>query len=338
MSRLTHRLLAAGAFVVVAHAAVAQVRFGGPQLRLARRSAVALRGALPVVQQVAEPAGGGFAVLSASPSGRAVALGLFGHRGRLLRSLAGEGSKTALGRVTAVQSSGRTIWASAFLPPEVAEFSGGHLISVRVLAKPMMAYSLALDPVRALAYVSGLGRPGTHGLLVHRFAFPSFRLLGSSLAMDALVRRDRAIVAQWVPMAVGPRGTVWAVDAPALTLYAVRPSGAIGRYPIRSRIAKPVPPLDPSGATHARWWAGAYWPTAIAISGRRVVVCIRRPHGAGFLLEVFNPSGRQVGTDIPAADRLVGVSREGGLLFARDGSPPLLLRGRLVGVRNVRGR
>ncbi len=309
---------------------------GGARLRLSHARTVALRGALPQVQQVAALSEGDLAVLSDGSDGGSPTLQTFTRRGVLKRTLAGKGSPAALGRVTSVQVAGGAVWASAFLPPEVAEFRGGHLAWAKVLPAPLMtAYALALDPARGLAYVSGLVRPGPGAQLVHRFTFPAFQIKGSALPTSPLVVRDGADVAQWVPMAVGLRGTVWAVDAPALTLYAIRASGNVDAYPIRSRLAHPPGPLDQmaGAAAERRWWTQAYWPAGVFAAKGRIIVCVRRPRGAGYLLEVLIASGRQVGVDLPTPDRLVGVSGDGSLIFARDGQPPALLRGRIVGAR-----
>jgi hypothetical protein len=291
---------------------------------------------LPQVQQVAVLSDGDLAVLSDGSDGGSPTLQTFTRRGALKRTLAGKGSSAALGRITSVQVAGGAVWASAFLPPEVAEFRSGHLASAKTLPAPLMtADALALDPARGLAYASGLVRPGPGARLIHRFTFPGFRIKGSALPMSPLVVRDNADVAQWVPMAVGPRGTAWAVDAPALTLFAVRASGRVDAYPIRSRLAQPPGPLDQmaGAAAEHRWWAQAYWPTGVFAAKGRIIVCVRRPRGAGYLLEVFLAGGRQVGVDLPTPNRLVGVGGRGSLIFAREGQPPALLRGRIVGAR-----
>ena len=331
---LPTRLLAAAALCLPVSPGAVAAAPGTARIAITHRPVIPLRGALPQVQQVAVLPDGDLAVLSDGPDGGSPTLQTFTRRGVLKRTLAGKGSSAALGRITSVQVAGGAVWTSAFLPPEVAEFRDGHLASAKILPAPLMtAYALALDPARGLAYASGLVRPGPGARLIRRFTFPGFRIKGSALPMSPLVVRDSADVAQWVPMALGPRGAVWAVDAPALTLYAIRTPGSVDAYPIRSRLAHPPGPLDQmaGAAAEHRWWAQAYWPTGVFAAAGRVIVCVRRPRSVGYLLEVFTDGGRQVGIDLAAPDRLVGVSEGGSLVFARDGQPPALLRGRIVG-------
>jgi hypothetical protein len=72
----------------------------------------------------------------------------------------------------------------------------------------------------------------------------------------------------------------------------------------------------------------SFFPGLVLVTGTRVIISIQRPAGAGYLLEVFDLAGAQIGVDVPAPGRLVGKYGKGGLFFGRAGqNGPVLVEG-----------
>src|SRR5579875_3552232 len=292
---------------------------GGYTLRIARKTM--LIGALPRVIFATERPEGRLTVLSGTFSGPdTVSLAQFDLSGRLIGKLAGTDIPTGLSRVEGfrVDHLGDT-WVSTLYPPELARFSQGSLISAVLLKAIRITYGLALDETRGRVFVAGCSprsKPPGGCLLIHQFTFPGLQYVRSFLPTAPEVLQKRQFSVQTVPIEVGPRGNVWAIDSPAWTLYSIDPSsGRVSSHPIQSRVMPRAGAFDAmGGAEYVRtYMQNAAVPVSIVISGRTVIVCVRR--SGHFWLELFNLSGAQIGTDVPAPGRLVGTGRGDALLF-----------------------
>jgi hypothetical protein len=286
-----------------------------------------------VLDQVAALPGGGFAVFSELATENFVSLGIFGSSGGLVKNVAGTSVPTGLPRLSSLQvDSSGLLWVTTLNPAEVARFNQNGLLSVDTLAKPVVGYALALDQARGYVYVGGCAPlPGAVCLLVHQYAIDGMKYRKSFVETNPDVLRKAQFPIQWVPLDVDPRGIVWALDSPAFTLYSINPvSGHVASYPIRSRVAVPPGPVPPKGgfAEMAGYFRRSFLPGLVLVTRGRVVISIRRPAGAGDLLEVFNSAGAQVGVDVAAPGRLVGKDSNGGLFFGRSGeNGPVLIEG-----------
>jgi hypothetical protein len=331
-----------GAVLLCARPSIAASR---ARLRISTRRFITLRGALPRAWQVALLPGGGFAVLSGTFTGNDSLLGIFTRSGVLVKNLAGTSVPAGLGSLTSVYVDGRgDLWVGALMPPEVAQFTRNGLVSVRLVPKLKIEYSLALDEARRYLYVAGCDPEGPGGnvscLLVHQFTADGLKLRKSFLQMDPSIVRNMQVTMQSVDIDVDGVGTVWAVDSPALVLYKINPaSGHVSRYAIRSQIARPPGKLIQSGDPRyfGSYIRSLFLPTAVIACGDWVAVCVRRAGDsatAGYFLEIFKSSSEQVGEDVAAPGELVGKGSGDTLLFSKPGKHgPILIEAVIPGSR-----
>ena len=305
-----------------------------PQMSVLVRRTIRLPDALPHLTRASLLPDGSFAVLSERLTEDFVSVGIFSTSGELVKNLAGTSVPTGLARLSSLQvDSGGKLWATTFIPGEVARLNQNGLISVSELPKLKMAYALALDEPHGYVYVSGCVPESSSSnsplLLVHQFAIDGLKFCKSFLHSDPSVVGNTQLGIQWVPLDVDTKGTVWAVDSPAFTLYSIDPvSGRSTAIPIRSQLARPSGKLDPVGGNSytRKYIYASFTPESVIADGDRIIVAIRQPGemgAAGYLLEIFDSAGVQIGTDVPAPGSLVGKYGTGGLLFgsmAKSGS------------------
>lgn len=320
-----------------------------PRISVLARRAVHLPGALPQLLRVSLLPDGSFVVFSDRITEDFVSLRVFNSSGALVKDLAGTNVPTGLTRLTSLQvSRDGILWATTFIPAEVARFNQNGLISVSDLPKLKMAYALVLDEVHGYVYVSGCApeHPGVnlHCLLVSQFAIDGLKFRKSFLQTDPSVLRNTQFGIQWVPLDVDARGIIWAVDSPAFTLYSIDPaSGRVTSSPIRSLMAKSAGKLNPigGGSYTKKYIEASFSPDSVIAVRDRVVVAVRRPGEisvAGYILEIFDSSGVQIGVDVPAPGKLVGKYGTDGLLFGRSGkNGPILIEGVLSDSRHTHG-
>jgi hypothetical protein len=193
---------------------LSSVRAGGPQelsrTQVVTQHTVELRGALPVLEQVAAQPGGGYAVFSSLADQDFVSLGIFSSSGGLVKNLAGTSVPTGLPRLTSLEADSRgVLWVTTLHPVKVARFDQNGLLSVDALAKVEVGYALALDEPRGYVYVGGYaGLPGGACLLIHQFAVAGMRFRQSFLKTNPDVLRKSQFPIQWVPLDVDPHGIV----------------------------------------------------------------------------------------------------------------------------------
>jgi hypothetical protein len=301
-----------------------------PQLTVVVRRAVPLLDALPQILRASLLAVDSFAVFSDRTDEDFVSLGIFTRSGALVKSLAGNGVSTGLAHLTSLQvSQAGTLWATTLIPAEVAQLNENGLLSVRDLQRLKLAYSLALDEAHGYLYVGGCAPPehtdvDSPCLLVHQFELNGMKFRRSFLQMDPQVLRNAQVGIQWVHLDVDARGIVWVIDSPAFTLYSIdASSGSITPHPIRSRLAKPAGKLDIlAGDSYVRSYIeNSSSPDSVFAVQDLVVVAIRRPGDigtAGYLLEIFDHAGAQIGMDVPAPGKLVGKYGARGMFFGRS--------------------
>jgi hypothetical protein len=321
-----------------------------PEMSVELRRTVRLSGALPQLARASLLPGGSFAVFSERFTENFVSVGIFSTSGELVKNLAGTDVPTGLASLSSLQiDSGGILWATTFIPGEVARLNQNGLISVSDLAKLKIAYDLALDEPHGYVYVSGCASENSRAdsplLLVHQFAIDGLKYRKSFLQTDPSVVGNTQLGIQSVPLDVDAKGTVWAVDSPAFTLYSIDPtSGRSTSIPIRSRVAKPSGKLDPFGDNSytRKYIYASFTPDSVVVAGDRVIVAIRQPgdiSAAAYLLEIFDSAGVQIGVDIPAPGRLVGKFGNGGLLFGSPGkNGPTLIEGALSDSRHTHGK
>lgn len=257
-------------------------------------------------------------------------LGIFGSNGVFRNKIAGYGSEPGqfVRPAGLAVSRDGTIWSADAIPRRVARFGpDGRLLSTTLVPRLAVILTLALDERRGLLYLGGclpLHATIDRGcLLVHQFSLPRLGYLGSFVETDPRALGNQVTVFMRVSIDIDSSGRVWATDGPVMKLYRIDPgANRADVFVIRSAAAAPGP-VDvthgpvPIAAAHDR----AFLVDRTLVTGRYVVVSILRPKSAGgYLLEVFDHSGRQVGFDGFSADRLVGRSLTGRLYFAHEGS------------------
>ncbi len=220
------------------------------------------------------------------------------------------------------------VWIADFGSDRILAFdTAGKLVRSFLLQNPSYRpKALALDPQHDRLYVAGCYP--THTFLdqgcrlIHQYRLSDGRFIRSFLETDPDLVAKRWAVLGDDHLAVGSSGQVFFVQEPELKLWRLDPAtGKVTGIRIDSAVAKPVPALTPDqlmqdGATKVL--AASYRVDQVWSTGKLVVVSIGRPNDAGYLLEVFDQDGKQVAKDLPAPGRLVGSTREGSWVFARQ--------------------
>jgi len=217
-----------------------------------------------------------------------------------------------------------TIWA-ADVAGRVTRFDQeGRVISTKLIQKPgYNVHGLALDEARGTFYLSGCLAKNFYVdqgcQLVHQYSFKD-----SVYRRSFLDTQPEAVAKHLFPLEehlidIDGQGRVYAVDVPILKVSRIDPAtNRIQTFPFRSRLATEVAALVPGqdSATNKAAFDNSFLVDQVLVVGSYLVVSIRRPRSAGYILQILSVDGQQVAMDIDSPGRLVGKTLNGHLYFA----------------------
>ena len=231
-------------------------------------------------------------------------------------------------RDIAVDSKGH-LWVADFGASRVLEYElNGDVLSTLLLQNPSFRPEvLAIDEERGRLFIAGcsplkvyLDRGCLH---VHEYRLKDRRFTRSFIETS-----EESITKLWASrvlsdLSLDRNGRVYFLEQAVFRLLRLDPlSGEVTELAINSTVAEVPPALAVETVTSKdRMEAArraAYLLDRVVASGAHVAVSIRRPGDAGYLLAVFDEEGRQVATDLDIGGHLVGATRDGGWLFARN--------------------
>jgi hypothetical protein len=301
---------------------------GGGLVRLSSTTIAKERG---WVDQVVLLPDGGFLVRdSGDDDPQAMAIQVFDRQGHYIRAIGSPGNSPGQYYALASISMGRdgTVWA-ADASGRVTRFSqDGRVLRSTLMQNPTLnVWGLALDEARGVVYLSGCIPTKTYldlGChLVHQYGLADMSFKRSYLDTDPAAIQNHLFSLERYHIDVDAAGRVWAVDSALLELYRIDPlTGRTISAAISSRLAKPLQALNPQDPWDAKKAVrdGSYMVDRVMVAGSRVVVSIKRPNGAGYLLSIFTLDGHQVAQDVESAAKLVGKTSAGRLYFANRSS------------------
>lgn len=203
----------------------------------------------------------------------------------------------------------------------------GKVRSTRLVLKPGYHIgALALDEPRGLYYLTGCLPERVYldlgCALVHQYSLRDGKYLKSFLKTDPEALQKHLLTLEDYLIDLDPRGRIFAVDVPLFKVFRIDPAnGDLKAFPLNSRAARPAPPLIPGDSIEKmrRAYEEAYLIDRILVADPWVLVSIRKPHSAGYLLHVLNTDGEQLAADLSSPGQLVGKSPAGGFYFAARG-------------------
>ena len=216
--------------------------------------------------------------------------------------------------------------------------ANGALKSTMVIQVPgYNPQAMVIDGERGSFYLTGCVPQKVYldlgCLLVHQYDRAKDRFKRSFLDTEPMAVKRHYLSIEDYQVDVAADGAVFAIDAPIRKVWKIDPgSGAVESRPMNSKLFEEIPELDP---TLPQGPSAAYHlAERIFVTGSHVVVSVRKPKSAGYVLEVFDIAGRQTAMDLPSPGRLVGKSTGGGLWFvdtkAGNGQPFRLTKFKLA--------
>ncbi|MFY9558563.1 MAG: hypothetical protein WAV20_08880 [Blastocatellia bacterium] len=217
------------------------------------------------------------------------------------------------------------IWA-ADVAGRVTRFDQeGRVVSTKLIQKPgYNVHGLALDEARGAFYLSGCLAKNFYVdqgcQLVHQYGFKD-----SAYRRSFLDTHPEAVAKHLFPLEehlidIDGQGRVYAVDVPILKVSRIDPAtNRVQTFPLRSKLATEVAALVPGQdpATNKASYDNAFLVDQVLVVGSYLVVSIRRPRSAGYILQILSVGGQQLAMDIDSPGRLVGKTQNGHLHFAR---------------------
>ncbi len=216
-----------------------------------------------------------------------------------------------------------TLWEADLTRLNLFRPDGGLRETVLIQKPGYQLFGLALDEERGFFYVAGCVPIHTYlndgCRLLHQYRISDHRLEKSLLETDELALKNNWLPLEWYSIDVDPTGSVYLIDAPVHKLFKVDPrEGKVEDFAIVSRLMKPAPLLFPMNtASHDQAYREGFLLDRVLAVGGKVFISVRKPNWEGYLLQVFDQSGRQIASDIEAPGRLVGKTKADSLLFAR---------------------
>ncbi len=214
-----------------------------------------------------------------------------------------------------------TVWVADVIGRLSFFRATGQLLGTMLVQNPgYQVDGLAIDEARGVFYLSGCLPTSVYVdkgcSLIHQYRLADRTYLRSFLATDPEALSKNLVGLQDVAVALDAHGRVFAADAPVLKLNRIEPdTGRVRTFPIASRRIQPVGRIELSSAAARAAYRDAYLIDRVAVAGEHVVVSVRRPAAAGYLLAVFTLDGEQVAVDLPSPGQLVGKTPAGELLF-----------------------
>jgi hypothetical protein len=222
------------------------------------------------------------------------------------------------------QASDGMLWV-ADIVARVTRFDlAGKVRSTRLVLKPgFHITALALDEPRGVYYLLGCLPDHVYldlgCTLVHQYSLKDGKYLKSFLKTDSEALQKHLLSLEDYLLDLDSSGRLFVVDVPIFKVFRVDPAnGEVLSFPLKSRTVRSAPDLVPGDSieTMRRNYAAAYLIDRILVTGPWVVVSVRRPGAAGFLLHILSTDGKQVGADLPSPGQLVGKTARGSLYFA----------------------
>jgi hypothetical protein len=275
------------------------------------------------VDQVVPLPKGGFVLRDADfDRERFQAVEVYAATGRRLRQLGRFGQRPgSYYRLRSIALSGGTVLVADVVGRVTLFSEQGAFLGTKLVQNPgYQIDSIAVDEERGFFYLGGCLPAGIYVdrgcRLVHQYQLKDKKYLRSFLKSDPETVSNGTSRWSDINIDTDPQGRVVAVDAPSFKLLRIDPlSGAEEVFPIRSQKVKPLGTLvEPNDAK--RHYSSSALVERVVVVAPWVVVAVRRPKDAGFLLQIFDDQGRQVGIDLDPPGKLVGESSAGGLLFA----------------------
>ena len=253
------------------------------------------------------------------------AIEIFDERGRFIRKVGkfGEGPGQYFRLTSVAISDDGTIWATDLMGRLMRYGSSGQLLGTTLIQRPSYRVtSLALDEKHGAFYLAGC-LPKEYYLnlgctLVHQYTAKDSRYRRSFLETDKEAVEKNLLPFESYRLDVDDEGNIYAVDCPILKLFRIDPRSArIETLPIKSRVIRSVEalPLGQRPEFYHDAHDKAFLADRVLVSGSAVAVSIRRPHPGGYVLEIFNRQGHQVGVDVDSPGELVGKGAFGSLFF-----------------------
>lgn len=267
-------------------------------------------------------------------------IAVFGSDGRLQRRIGGFGNgpghyvrlmQIALGPDGA-------IWAADMM----------HRLTRFSQQGTVLGSSLVLNPgyyLKGLALVPGRNRLVLGGCLplhiyldlgcslVHVYQAEPFRYLGSYVPSDPEVVRKHLEPFEKYSLDVDQAGDIYLVDGPLPKIWEVKAgTQQVVAFNIRSRVMTAMPSFPPGSSTGVqdRMYNAAYLTDRVFVLDSRIVVSVRRPGGVGYLLFIFDLSGKQLTADMASPGRLVGHDGAVGLFIRKVPGQGILVSRRLL--------
>jgi len=253
------------------------------------------------------------------------AIELFDSSGRFLRKI-GEFGKAPgeYFRLFQVRLDSKGyIWATDRAKILKFDASGKLLGEILIQNPGYSANALVIDERRGVFYLAGcLPRRTYLNLgcdLIHRYSFSDNRYIRSYLGTDPEAMQKNLLPFESYMLDVDDAGRIYAADAPLFKIFRVDPNtGQTVALAVKSRVAAEPHGLpetiEPAASTAA--FENSFFLDNVVATNAWAAVSIRKPHDAGFILEVLAPDGHQIITDGECPGRLVGKTTDGHLIFA----------------------
>jgi hypothetical protein len=296
---------------------------------LKRGQSVMLRKTSGEVDQVVPLPGGEYAVRDSNfrrPETQAIEV--YAHSGSLIRKVGGfgNGPQSFLRLMSVAAQADGALWSGDFARRINRYDPSGKLTGTLLLQKPALSSltSLALDESRGVFYVAGCLPEHVYidlgCLLVHQYSLKNNEFLHSFVPTDPALLKGNLQPFEATFIDVDGAGNVWAVDAPIFKILRLNPvSGKVTSFPVRSNIARPtlsLPLPKPGEQNQLRaQFDTSFLLWRVLAAGPYAVVSVRKPHDSGYLLQVFDQTGRQVGIDLASPGELAGRTSAGELIF-----------------------
>ncbi len=203
------------------------------------------------------------------------------------------------------------------------DLNGKFIDSLLIQLPGYRVRGVALDEERGRFYLTGclpLEVYLNDGCqLVHQYNMANRLYEQSFVETDAEALEKSLLPLEDYRLDVGPEGKVFFTDAPLMKLFRADPTSlAVDVFPIRSEVVPPRGALLPGGTIEENQQASnsSFLIDRVLVSGEHVLLSIRKPFAGGFLLQVFDVHGTQLGVDLDSSGQLVGEAAAGQFLFA----------------------
>jgi len=278
------------------------------------------------IDQVVSLPGGGFVIRNSDyRNERTQAIELYnqqGHsRGKIGTFGRSPGQYHRL-KFIAVGATGN-IWVADVIGRVTLFNQDGQVLGTRLIQNPKYnVFGLALDEARGAIYLTGC-LPKQFYLdlgcnLVHQYSLPDMHYQRSFLDTDPEAVEKHLLSLEDYHIDIDTPGRIWAVDAPVLKLFRIDPATTRTQsFPLNSRVATAVAAIAPNQPTevHESIAESSFLIDRVVAAGPYIVVSIRRPKKAGYILQIFSSGGQQLAMDVNSPERLVGKTKSGHLYF-----------------------